>query len=279
MKLGYHCNRLRHIQEHVLDLGLRRGEFYNLNPTDQPALKKLVQTHHLEVSVHCPLISLDWYPKPPTWAFLCDRDTERRQLNLRMAQDTLERAVELGAEHVVSHFPSPDSTGTAIPYSEQRDIAWGSAQSLAELSQRFGIPIHVEGFGPSPLLEPEFLGQVFTQFSNLHYCFDSGHMSIAARRDGFDFFAFAQAMAPYLGSIHLWNTRGIDDYRTYRHIPVHPCQKPEDGWVDIPRLLSVLRSHRSEVPIILESASIYPPALGNYDFRDGVSWVKQLLAT
>ncbi len=279
MNLGYHCNRLNHVEDRVVGLGLDRGEFYNLEPRHEGTISHLVRAHRLKASIHCPLVMLEWYPTPPTWAFLCDRDPDRRLLNLRMIQDTLERAGDLGAEYVVAHFPSPDSTGAILSHEEARHIAWRSAEDLARLSYRHGLPIHIEGFGPSPLLVPDFLAEVVEQFPPLRYCFDTGHMSIAARRDGFDYFAFAQAMAPHIGSIHLWNTRGMADYQAFRHIPVHPCQKPEAGWVDVPRVLTVLRSQYPDVPVILESASKYPDALGDYDIRDGVAWIRQLLAT
>ncbi len=279
MNLGYHCNRLNHVQDRILDLGLDRGEFYNLEPRHEGTIRGLVREHRLKASIHCPLVMLEWYPKPPTWAFLCDRDPDRRLLNLRMVQDTLERAGDLGAEYVVVHFPSPDSTGAMLSYGEARDIAWRSAEDLARLRERYGVSIFIEGFGPSPLLSPAFLGEVLTTFQALRYCFDTGHISIAARRDGFDYYVFAEAMAPHLGSIHLWNTRGMADYQAYRHIPVHPCQRAEAGWVDVPRVLRALRSKWPDVPVILESAAAYPADLGDYDFRDGVRWVKQLLET
>jgi sugar phosphate isomerase/epimerase len=118
---------------------------------------------------------------------------------------------------------------------------------------------------------------MLSQYPVLRYCFDTGHMQLASQSTGFDLHDFAEQIVPYTGSIHLWNTRNGDDYQAFRHIPVHPSQNPEQGWVDIARVLKIM-GQRS-YPIIFESAHQYPEALGDYDYRDGVQWVKEILAT
>ena len=198
---------------------------------------------------------------------------------MRMVEETMAMAKEFGAEYVVVHFPVPSLTPTSgFDNAELRKIAWQSALSLAEMSQRYGIPIHIEGFGPSPFLELGFLMEISQCFPGLKYCFDTGHMHIASQRDGFDLYQFAERLAPHIGSIHLWNNRNIEDYFTYLHIPVHPSQKPEEGWVDIACVLQVILFNNDSCRVILESGFHYPEALGGHDFRDGVAWVKDLVA-
>ena len=131
--------------------------------------------------------------------------------------------------------------------------------------------------GVSPFLNIDFLSPILREFTSLRYCLDSGHTHLAALSGGFDLYAFAEELLPYLGSVHLWNTRGRDDYLAFHHIPVHPSQSPEEGWLDIPRLLEMLKDSSS--PIIFESGHSYPEALGDYDYRDGVKWVKELAGT
>jgi len=84
---------------------------------------------------------------------------------------------------------------------------------------------------------------------------------------------------PFLGSVHLWNTRSREDYLNYRHIPVHPSQSAEEGWVDIARVLQIIGSAKDSLPIIFESDRFYPEALGDYDYREGVKWVQALVET
>ena len=278
--LGYHCNRLRHIEQRLVPYDLKRGEFFHFPEEELPGLQAAIRENEYLVSIHAPLLRPEWYPDPPTWAFLCDEDMDKRQLNLKMIEATLEMAPDYGAEYVVVHFPAPMSKPAPwLSYERQQDIALESADRLAELSVRYKIPLHIEGFGPSPFLNVEFLGQVMREFDVLRYCFDVAHLHLAAQRDGFDYSDFAEGIAPHLGSVHLWNVRTMDDYRAYRHIPVHPSQKPEEGWVDIPHILGILKRGRPSIPVILESARDYPEALGGLDSREGVQWVKELLAT
>lgn len=278
--LGFHCNRMARFREVIVDNGLGRGEFYHLSPEELPWLKREIQSHNLAMSIHCPLVKPEWYPEPPTWAFLCDVEQERRELNLRMIRETMAMARDFDAEYVVVHFPSPPSTGVKDKsYAELKEIALESGHRLALLSEEYEVPIHIEGFGPSPFLSLEFIAEVISLFPVLRYCFDTGHMNLSAQRDGFDPYRFAEQVAPYVGSVHLWNNRGMDDYLDFHHIPVHPSQNPAQGWIDIARILETIAKGGRSLPLILESPPWYPWALGNNDYRDGVRWIKKLLET
>jgi sugar phosphate isomerase/epimerase len=274
--LGFHCHRLYHIEEGIIENGLSRGEFYNFTKEELPALERQILRYKLKMSIHAPLVRLDWYPDPPTWSFLCNVSKEDRNLTMKMIVGTVEQADDFGAEYVVVHFPTSCSDAAGESQQKLLNIAWKSCDQLAELSAKRDIPIHIEGVGASPFLNAELLCQMLGEYPVLRYCFDTGHMQLASQEAGFDLYAFAEQITPYVGSIHLWNTRSHDDYKTFHHIPVHPSQNPEEGWVDIARVLKILAQAHA---IILESAYKYPEALGNYDYRDGVKWVKELVKT
>ena len=278
-RIGFHCHDLDHLETAITSNGLRRGEFYNLPSQALPDLREEITWRELTASVHAPLVRTAWHPLPPTLSFLCDPSEEKRQLSLRMIRETMSLASELDVEYVVVHFPAPSATEDgSTDYATLETIAWDSASRLAEMSEEHGTPIHIEGFGPSPFLNVDFLTQVTNAFPSLLYCFDTGHMHISAQRDGFDLYKCAEEMAANVGSIHLWNDRSIEDYLAFRHIPVHPSQKPEEGWVDIPLVLRSILSQNPTCRVILESGFNYPAALGGHDFREGVEWVKELVA-
>jgi len=276
--LGFHCHNLDIVQETIIDNGLKRGEFYNLPLDELPRLKQLLAKHNLDWSIHTPLFQLDWYPQPPTWSFLCDEDRDKQELTMKMVTLTSQYAQELGAEYTIVHFPSP---GSETPTNEDKvkDIARRNCNRLAELSIERKVNIHVEGVGASPLINTEFLTSVLKEFTPLRYCFDTAHSNLAAIKYDFDLYDLYKQLIPFLGSMHLWNTRGRDDYLAYRHVPVHPSQDPENGWVDIARLLQSLNSLKGTLAIIYESEPSYPEELGGYDYREGVMWVKELLET
>lgn len=273
--LGFHCNRLQYLGEAIIANGLSRGEFYNFDVEELPELRRVLLSANLTPSIHSPLIRPEWYPDPPTWSFLCDIDRDSRDLTFRMIEETLIHAEDIGAEYIVVHFPTLSTDGAGEDEAKLEGIAWRSCDRLAELSIKRGIPIHIEGLGNSPYLTTGFLGQALSQYP-LRYCFDIGHMHVASQTNGFDLYEFAAGIASFVGSIHLWNNRGSDDYKTFRHIPVHPCQDPSEGWADIRRLMEVLSP---SCPVIFESFLLYPESLGPYDYRDGVKWVRDILAT
>lgn len=274
-ELGFHCHGLRHIREGVLGNDLSRGEFYNFPPQEMPALRAELLSLGIARSIHAPLLKPDWYPDPPTWSFLCDVDGDSRDRTFRMIIETLGQAGDIGAEHVVVHFPIPSTDGEGESDSRLEDIAWRSCDRLAELTVKWKIPIHIEGLGNSPYLDDGFLITALRRYP-LGYCFDTGHMHLASRLRGFDLYEFAASMAPFVTSIHLWNTRGADDYLKFRHIPVHPSQDPEEGWADIRRLMEILKP---SCPVIFESPLLYPEELGGHDYHDGVAWIKEILQT
>ena len=275
--LGFHCHDLDIVEDTIIGNGLRRGEFYNLPLDELHRLKNLIEHYKLDWSIHTPLIQLDWYPQPPTWSFLCDEDKDKQDLTIKMITLTAQHAEELGAEYIVVHFPSPGSDTDCDD--KHVDIARRSCDRLADISVKRKISIHVEGVGASSLINAEFLTTVLKEFSPLRYCFDTAHTNLAALEHEFDLYELYRELLPYLGSMHLWNTRGRDDYLAYRHVPVHPSQSTEDGWVDIPRLLKELNNSRSTLPIIYESEPSYPEELGGYDYKEGVNWIKELLET
>ncbi|HAZ31930.1 MAG TPA: hypothetical protein DCY61_04465 [Dehalococcoidia bacterium] len=273
--LGFHCNRLQYLGEAITENGLSRGEFYNFPSEEAPGLRRALLSTNLARSIHAPLIRPDWYPDPPTWSFLCDVDKDSRDRTFRMITESLAHAEDIGAEYIVVHFPTPCADAAGEKQATLESIAWKSCDQLAEISMKRGTPIHIEGLGNSPYLTTGFLGQALSQYP-LRYCFDAGHMHLASQTNDFDLYEFAAGIASFVGSVHLWNNRGSDDYLTFRHIPVHPSQDPGEGWADIRKLLEILRP---SCPVIFESPLSYPEALGNHDYRDGVKWVKEILAT
>ncbi len=283
IELGYHCHELAHLEQAIISNGLRRGEFWNFPSEEVSALRQKIQQYELTFSFHTPFIMSPWYPAPSTTSYLCDPECEMKHLYLKMVDETLEQAREWGAEYVVVHFPFPLShEARGISCQSEVKIAWETVSHLAQLSQKYNIPIHMEGFGPSPFLNTKFLREVTDTFPCLRHCFDVGHMYIAAQQDGFDFYQFAQELAPVVGSLHLWNARSAEDLRKYRHLPVHPVQKPEEGWIDIPRLFQLMLPRTPSCCIIFESSIDYhevPEILENCDFHQGVEWIKELIAT
>ena len=278
--LSIHCNRPEHLIERLIKLGFSRGEFYNFLPEQLPVLKQFILDEGIIPSVHCPLRKAPWYPHPVTWSYLStDVHYEERELSFRLVEESLRDSQDIGATYMVVHYPTPASPEAhRISPEEQYEIAWSSARRLHELAGAYGVPIHIEGFGPSPFLTADFLRRVVSAYPNLRYCFDTGHMLLAAQRDGLDYFGFLEDMAPYLGCVHVWNTRGMDDYRAYHHLPPHPGLRPDEGWVDMERVVETVCRVNPEVVFVLEYSGAMPAEFG-LDHAEGVEWFKRLVTS
>ena len=275
--LGFHCHQLDILEEVTVGNGLTRCELYNLPADELPRLRQLIDHHKLDWSIHTPLVRIDWYPQPPTWSFLCDVDKDNRDLTMKMITQTVQHAEEFGAEYVIVHFPAPASDASDENEGKLEEIAWRSCERIAELSFKRNVPIHIEGIGQTHLINAEFLCAMLKEFSPLRYCFDTAHSNLSTQYNSSDLYGLEEELLPYIGSMHLWNTRSRDDYLAFRHIPVHPSQDPGDGWVDIPRVMRALGTKKGSLPIIFESEPQFPKALGAHDYREGIEWVKELL--
>lgn len=276
-KLGFHCQRMSDFKGAILDTGLKRGEFYNIPAEEIPLLNKEISRHNIALSIHAPLVKPDWYPGYPSQTYLCDADSEKRSLSLRLIELSLKQATDYDTDYVVVHLPHPLDDPDGVEYAELKEIALDSAYHLSKWSDKYKQEIHIEGYGPNPLLSVEFLKEVFAQFPKLRYCFDTGHLNFDVKERGLDFYAFAEGLTEHMGSVHLWNHSCSDAHKHLMHIQVHPSQRPEDGWVDVERILKTLWGHVKAV--IFENMPRYPQELGGHDYKEGVEWVKQLTAT
>jgi sugar phosphate isomerase/epimerase len=276
--LGFHCENPAEIQERVIANGLSYVELYNIRAADLPEIDQLMSRHGLEVGVHCPLILPDWYPYEPVASFLLgDAGGDLKALTLRLIAQTLHDVKRLGAEYVVVHFPKPAPSPQQEPdWSPEIELAWNSAGQLARLARQFQTRICIEGFGERPYLSTAFLTHVLQAFPELSYCFDVGHMHLAALRGAIDYFDFLEQLAPRIGSVHLWNTRGPQDYAAYSHLPVHPSHQPDMGWCDVDQSVRIIGEGNPDAVFIFEHGTRFPPPFA-LDYREGVSWVKEML--
>lgn len=278
--LGLNVSHIDHIREKLPSLGLKRVELFRFGREELEAVRRALDDQGVRFSVHAPVPRPRNYPYPITWTFLNYADADRRNLYFSLVQETVECAAELGAEYVVVHYPGPITQACEeVGLARLFEIAHESADRLADLSARTGMPIHIEGFGPSPFLSSEFLLRVLERHPNLAYCFDVAHNHIADQRAEISYYDFLDALLPRLGSVHLWQTRHYDDYATYRHLPLHPSQTPEEGWVDIERVVRTVHRAQPQVPFVMEFPGWFPDPWRHLDYREGVRWLQEILET
>ncbi len=220
-------------------------------------------------SFHAPVPRPEYFPFPGVTSFLLNEDPARRELSLRLFEDTLKQAKEWGAEYVVCHLTyRPTDTqdeGVAVKLAEQACIR------LAEMSRTYGVPFHLE-FAPysAAFHWPSQFIKVIKEHPELGICIDVGHTFLGAKLRDRNYLADIETLASYAKSMHLWNALYYEHYREHGHIPLHPSQKPREGWIDIEKALEVVLGANQEVKIVFE----YPVREMTKEVQEGFNWVK-----
>lgn len=227
-----------------------------------------------KLSLHHPFITpFEGRDRHDSSQFL-DADEKLRNLSFHWLADSLEKAVELGAEFVVTHLNhghGVDDLATA------RVLAGEAVGRFAEMSRETGVPIHVEFLGYHPAFHaPEEFVKVLAGQPDIRLCLDSGHLHRREQIHGGDVYAAAETLAPLVGSLHLWNVRSLDEYRERGHVPVHPTQRVEDGYVDVEQILRTALTANPEAAVIFEPS--VPEGMTAEHIAEGVDWVRGIVA-
>jgi sugar phosphate isomerase/epimerase len=276
--------------ERILSYGLQRVELVILPQADVPRVREIVQRAGLLLSIHSPLCR-DVIPgQYPLLASLLDTDDERREGAVRLMEDELIQARDWGATHLTVHLQrSVAVLGEALPAgwdaARALDVALHAAERLAAVAQRVGVTLHIENMmGNALVREPEFYVRFFEALAGapVRMCFDVGHAAFDAAAYGFTTADFAAALAPYIGSLHVYNNQ-VDDEVDFaalresgklRKHPVHPGHQPEEGWIDMAAVLDAVLSVNPEALVTFE---VYFSLDVDRDAtREGLDWTAAL---
>lgn len=248
--------------------GVGRFEIFDFAPERLPALRETVTGDRRPFSIHSPLSRRRGRLEPAHAVFFLSPDPARRESSFVLVEETLAEAKEWGAEYVVAHMNWVDDSEDA---SEARRLAVGAARRLSQLSERYGVELHVECGGYSGAFHhPDQFGALAREFPALGLCLDIGHLWLIAESRGRSFFRDLETLAPHARSLHLWNAKDMAHYRRHHHVPLHPSQRPSDGWIDVERALAVVLERRPDCRLIFEYT--WPSSEEEW-VREGMSWV------
>jgi sugar phosphate isomerase/epimerase len=253
--------------------GISQVELGFYNAEDLPLLRQFLNDHQLRLGLHDPLVK----PAAFSWPAFTGPTEEMRHRSAASLVPTMETAAAWGAEYVVVHIPSLVFPGDPVPtVGLTWEMAMRSGAELEATSRKYGIPVLVENVGPNPTFQTvEDWERFFAAFPSLRFCNDLGHLQLLAGRTGIDPIEFTRRLAPITASAHVYNAR-MPEYQQYRHIPMHPSLRPEEGWADIPALLASLLAGNPDCLLVLEHNVYYPG--GKTFAAEGVVWVRQVVA-
>ncbi|RKD32309.1 sugar phosphate isomerase/epimerase family protein [Thermohalobacter berrensis] len=234
------------------------------------SLLKLSKKYPVKVSYHAPV----FYQVDPTVTYYLNSNSRLRDATFEILEINLKMAKSLPTDHVVVHFASKD-IDNKVSDKELLNLAKESAKRLDNLSEKYNVPIYLEYVGYNNRFNsPEEWVNLVRDSKNLGLCLDIGHLYISCKMNGMDYFKELEKMLPTIKAMHIWNTRGLKDYERYGHIPVHPSQKRENGWIDIEETLNIVLNYNNKIPVIFEPDFEYCDI--EYA-QEGIEWVNELV--
>ncbi|EOC99300.1 sugar phosphate isomerase/epimerase family protein [Caldisalinibacter kiritimatiensis] len=234
------------------------------------SLLKLSKKRPIKITYHAPV----FHQTDPTVTYYLNSNKRLREATFEILEINLDMARSMPTDHFIVHFTSKNSDDK-IDDNELYSLAEDSAKRLNELSKKYKMPIHLEYAGyNNRFYKPKDWVQLISKYDNLGICLDVGHFYISCQLNNMDYFTELDRMLPVIESMHLWNTRGLEDIKKYGHIPVHPSQRTEEGWIDIENTLKLVLSYNRDINIVFEPDFNY----GDIKYaQEGINWVNELV--
>ncbi len=255
-----------------LHRGLRHVEFFDYPPNDMVELKstyeEMAAKGHKGLSFHAPMPRPVFFPYSGVTCFFLNDKPEHRELSFQLIENTLQHAQDWDADYIVTHL-TYGKTDTSDP-DKAKQLARDTCERFASLSSNYCVPINIEFAAYTTAFnDPEQFIELVSQHEELGICIDTGHTMFGAQIHKRDYFDDIEILAPHTRSMHLWNTR----CKTYDHIPLHPSQSPQDGWIDIEKTLEIVLSKNPNSTIVFE----YPVAEVTPDIQEGYDWIENMV--
>ncbi|MTI68264.1 MAG: sugar phosphate isomerase/epimerase, partial [Firmicutes bacterium] len=234
------------------------------------SLLKLNKKHPIKVVYHAPV----FHQADPTSTYYLNSNSRLRNATFDILEVNLKMAQSLPTDYVIVHFTSKD-IDEKIDDKGLLKLAKESLERLNDLSEKYNIPIYLEYNGYNDrFYDPDKWIDLIKDLNNLGICLDTGHLSIACKLHDMDYFKTLRKLLPRIKSMHLWNTRGLEDINKFGHIPVHPSQLKEDGWIDIEKTLKEVLYYNYDTSVVFEPDFKYRDKLYA---KEGIDWINNMI--
>ncbi|MEU8587411.1 sugar phosphate isomerase/epimerase family protein [Streptomyces sp. NPDC048664] len=228
-------------------------EFYNYPRSMLAAIEAFCARHGIRAALHTPVP----YDEPgPLRRFApTGPDRDEAAAALRMTEATVRCAADLGAVHVVVHFPSPYP-----PYPVAGFDTWcrDFLDAACALAREHGVRVLVENLSAHPLLRTAaHYRDALAGRPELGLCLDVGHAHLLGPEQGP--LAYARALGPAIRSMHLYDTTAAR-YPEHGHEPVRAGRSAAEGYLATAEVLPALLDLTGAGVVVLEHR---PPAPGD----------------
>lgn len=257
-----------------LHTGLDRYEVFDFQEDGLRKLKSFIKRKNLPYSFHVPFFRPSYFPYTGVTTFFLNDDPNKRALSFKLINGTMRYAKGWKADFIVTHL-----TWIEDSKNKQRVIklANNTESRFCELADKYNLPINIEFGGYSGYFhEPAHFVEFVENHPLLGICIDIGHTFLISETRNRNFFKDVETLAPHTKSIHVWNTKGLDHCKQYNHVPVHPSQKTNNGWIDIKKTLEIILSHNKDCEIVFEYNHTYYDNIPG-EVKEGMEWVRGIV--
>lgn len=216
-------------------------EFYNYKSIEP--IVAFCRRHDIRPALHVPT-PYDkgdfnrFFPTPPG-------TDEEIAAAIEMTITTIKCASEIGALHVVVHFPTPCAPYYPVTNADIERFF----ENVCGYADHLKVDLLVENLTPHPHFHTpkDYLGLLNNY--NLHLCLDVGHAHLLEPRIGVQ--DFIEDWGNKVKSVHLYNLTKTR-YSAHGHEPVGTGQNKEEGWVDMGETIKNIIRINNPAAIILE---------------------------
>lgn len=243
-----------------------------LNSSSATELIKLARKKEVKITYQLPI----YHQSNPRDTYYLSKNFRLRDANFEVLEANLKMITCMSVEYVVIHFFSDKVRDESYESDEEfKNIVKRSLTRLEKLAEKYKIQINLEY---SSMIEEymdivEFVSLI-KERDSLGINLDIGELYLRSLEEKSNFFEKLDFVLKHANVIRLYNVKSREDFLSHGYIPVNPDQDPEDGWIDVKRVINIIKSQKIEIPIILESNIGYG---GEDYFRQGVEWLDELL--
>ncbi|MDO5708292.1 MAG: TIM barrel protein [Andreesenia angusta] len=260
--------------DYIINKGFKRAQICQAVTRSAALLDiiKMTRNNDIKVGYHLPI----YHQSNPKDTFYMSKNFRLRNANFEVLEANLNMIRGFNVDYAVIHFLSEQmSTEVYNDLDEFLDIARKSLNRLNILAKEYDITINIEY---SALFldysSPKHWIEMISEYENIGLCLDIGELYFRSKERKRDFYLELEMMLQHINMIHLYNTRNREDLNKFGYIPINKDQRPENGWIDIEKVISYINSSEREIPMILDPNFSYK---GREYFDDGLNWLINML--
>jgi len=261
---------------------------------EEDDIKKLMDNainENFNIGVHLPLRKNSWRLRDPQFL---SKNSDIKRSSYEYMDSEIEFLKQIKPRYILLYYPKPvllDKSTSRInwrfvddtEYYIENDYPYEIFSSNSKELFKWLTDISIKN-DFIPVLELDLLNKyiydtslletLLDRYPRIKLCLDIGRLHLQDKLDNnFDSFKFTTRFAKYAEVIHLWNVK-VTNTVEYRHFPVLPTLKVEEGWADVEKYLNIIKRENKLCEIFFEHKS---DLITDEELESCYSWISSIL--